>query len=304
MSLAPDRNSKGSAVLTLRRTLLLILVLYLAGRLCQLIADRLPTLLIVVLHVVPPALFALAHGTALYRARGIAAFSLCCLGVAALAEIVGLRTGFPYGHYFFTGVMGPQIMHLPLLLVCAYLGIGYASWILAILALDCATSPLRGWRVAIAPLLAAIIMTSWDLAMEADWSTVDRVWIWRDGGALYGVPISNFLGWLLTTCIFYQIFAFYLRRRDITPKPRPLWFWKLAIALYAICAFGNLLLPFKPMAPPIVTDAAGVQWKTSTILASCIGVSVFFMGGFAMLAWRRLMNADAARNLEESALSR
>jgi hypothetical protein len=36
-------------------------LLYLQARICQLFADRLPTLLIVILHVVPPAAFALAH---------------------------------------------------------------------------------------------------------------------------------------------------------------------------------------------------------------------------------------------------
>src|SRR5258708_40003095 len=37
-----------------------MLLLYAIARISQLYADRLPTLLIVVLHVVPPALFALA----------------------------------------------------------------------------------------------------------------------------------------------------------------------------------------------------------------------------------------------------
>ena len=50
------------------------LLVYLLGRVAQLYADRLPTLLIVVLHVVPPAVFAIVHGSILYRLRGMLAF--------------------------------------------------------------------------------------------------------------------------------------------------------------------------------------------------------------------------------------
>ena len=39
------------------------LAIYLGARVCQLRADRLPTLLIVVLHVVPPSVFTLVHGS-------------------------------------------------------------------------------------------------------------------------------------------------------------------------------------------------------------------------------------------------
>src|SRR5947209_6592154 len=37
-------------------------LVYAAGRVCQIGAGRLPVILIVVLHVVPPAVFALVHG--------------------------------------------------------------------------------------------------------------------------------------------------------------------------------------------------------------------------------------------------
>src|SRR5579872_335288 len=119
-----------------------MLALYALARVCQIFAGRLPTLLIVVLHVVPPALFAFAHGSALYGRRGIAIFAACCLGFGTLAETVGLRTGFPFGRYYFTGVMGPKVFQLPVLLALAYLGIGYVAWILALLILRQAGKPI------------------------------------------------------------------------------------------------------------------------------------------------------------------
>src|SRR6185312_5118602 len=101
-----------------------MLFLYVLGRIGQLYADRLPTLLIVCFHVVPPAMFALAHGSFLYGRKGILIFAATCLGFGTLAESVSLRTGFPFGHYYFTEVMGPKVFQLPVLLALAYLGIG------------------------------------------------------------------------------------------------------------------------------------------------------------------------------------
>jgi uncharacterized membrane protein len=264
-----------------------MLLLYSVGRICQLYAGRLPMPLIVALHVVPPALFALVHGAAVYRAKGIAVFAFLCLGFGTLAESLSLRTGFPFGHYYFTDVMGPKIFQLPVLLALAYLGIGYVAWILALLILGYAEKPLRGMRVIALPWLASFIMTAWDLSMEPVWSTVDRAWIWRDGGAYFGTPPSNLFGWLLTAFLYYQAFALYCKARP-NPVARPRSsFWRLAALIYAISALGNLLLLKLPMAAPVVIDPAGRRWQTSDILGSCAAVSLLIMTPFALLAWVR-----------------
>jgi uncharacterized membrane protein len=265
-----------------------MLLLYVTARICQLYADRLPTLLIVFLHVVPPAVFAAIHGSILYRARGMLVFTAFCVGAGGLCESLSLRTGFPFGHYYFTNVMGPKLLHLPVLLVLAYVGIGYCSWVLSLLILRYRSQPLTSRRVVILPLLASFVMLAWDLSMEADWSTVDRAWIWRDGGSFYGVPISNFLGWYLTTYLFYQAFALYCRARPLLPAFPSRSYWRAAILLYAICAFGNLLILKLPMAPPVVTDASGRQWITMDILRTDALVSLTVMGSMTLLAWLRL----------------
>ncbi len=265
-----------------------MLGLYVLARLCQLSADRLPTLLIVILHVVPPALFALAHGAVVYGRKGISIFAGCCVGFGALAEVIGLSTGFPFGHYYFTDVMGPKIFQVPVLLALAYLGIGYVAWILALLILGGVDKPICGARVLALPLLASFIMFAWDLSMEPDWSTLDHAWIWRDGGAYLGAPLTNFVGWFGTAYCYYQTFALYLRAMAVSVAPEPARFWLSAILIYVVCALGNLLILKLPMAPAVVADAAGRQWMTGGILRNCILVSVFVMVPFALLAWLRL----------------
>jgi len=269
------------------------LLVYALARVCQLYADRLPTLLIAVLHVVPPALFALVHGSLLYRWRGIAVFAVFCLGFGTLAELVSLRTGFPFGHYYFTDVMGPKIFQLPLLLALAYLGIGYVAWILALVILGYADEPINGTRVLILPLLASLIMLAWDLSMDPSWSMLDRAWIWQDGGRYFGVPVSNFFGWFFTAYVYYQAFALYCRANPIPAGPSRQALWLPAILFYAVCGLGNVLILKQPMAPPVVTDAAGRRWLTADILGNCVLVSLVVMVPLALLAWLRARERPA-----------
>jgi hypothetical protein len=174
--------------------------------------------------------------------------------------------------------------------VLAYLGMAYCSWLLSLLIAGY-RKPIMGLRTVIVPLLASSVMLAWDLSMEADWSTIDRAWIWRDGGPFFGVPLTNFIGWYLTAFLFFQGFAFYCRSKAPQPALVPRTYWRAGIFLYAVCAMGNLLILRLPMAPAIVFDASGKTWITAHVLIADALVSIFLMGIIVLLAWRGLGEA-------------
>jgi putative membrane protein len=263
-----------------------LLLLYVISRILQIFAGRVPNLIIVVFHVLPPALFAVIHGARVYRSRGILVFISLCLGVATFFEGVSLRTGFPFGHDRFTDLMGPKVSGLPVLLALAWVGMGYLSWVVSLALLGDENKPLSGRRIVLMPLVASFVMTSWDLSMEAVWADVDHGWVWRDGGSYYGVPISNFLGWLLTAYVFYQLFAFYLRERE--PVPARASHWLLAILFYALSALGNLLMIAPLSSGGVFVDATGKHWMIANILWTSRLVSVFLMVPLSLIAWFRI----------------
>jgi uncharacterized membrane protein len=265
-----------------------LLILYAGARVLQIFPGKVPIVVVVALHVLPPIVFALIHGAMFYQWRGILIFFAICLVVGNIFENVGVRTGFPFGHYYFTDLMGPKLFVVPIQLGLAYLGMAYLSWTVARLILGGMRNPLEGSRVVTLPLVAAFVMVAWDFAQDPVWSTILHLWIWQQGGAYFGVPVSNFLGWYLTVYVFYQLFAMYLRGRSVNLGAFNSSYWNLAVLFYAVSAVGNILLVIPRSGGSVVSDPAGTQWKVSDITATCALVSIFTMGAFAVIAWARL----------------
>jgi uncharacterized membrane protein len=149
-------------------------------------------------------------------------FVTIILVVSNACENVGVRTSLPFGRYYFTDVMGPKILAVPILLGVAYIGMAYLSWTLAMIILGDRQKPLLGRHVVTLPIIAAFMMVSWDLSMDPVWATILRAWVWPQGGAYFGVPASNFVGWYLTVYLIFQSFAIYLHRWSGARTPLPL----------------------------------------------------------------------------------
>jgi len=252
-------------------------------------------LAVVALHVFPPAIFSLIHGARFYRWRGILTFVILALVVGNVFENLGVRTGFPYGEYYFTDVMGPKLLVVPILLGLAYVGMAYLSWTLARLILGSVKVPLEGWRVVGLPAIAAFIMTAWDLSQDPVWATILRCWVFPHGGAYFGVPVSNFCGWYLAVFTLYVLFALYLRGRSPNLGPLPRGYWYQPLLFYGLSAAGNLLLIIPRPGLLVVSDPTGMQWKVSDITGACALVTIFTMGAFTLLAWVRLSTTLTAR---------
>src|ERR1700726_166123 len=230
----------------------LLLSLYAVARVFQILPSKLPMVAMVALHVLPLLVFALIHGAMSYRLHGILIFFAICFVVGNVFENLGVATGFPFGRYYFTGAMGPKLFQVPILLGLAYVGMGYLSWTLGRVILGNLRSPLAGARVIALPLVAAFIMVAWDFANDPVWANINRLWVWRHGGAYFGVPVTNFLGWYLVVYVIYQLFALYLRGRSPGAKPLPYGYWHWPVIFYALSAAGDILIVLPKPAASVV----------------------------------------------------
>src|SRR5580704_2895589 len=176
---SPTKGVEGNQTAT-SLVLWTLLAVYSVARVLQ-IFPKVPMVGVVALNVLPPILFAFVHGSAFYRVRGILAFFVF-LVIANILENLSVRTGFPFGHYNFTGRMGPKLFAVPIFLGLAYMGMAYLSWTLARLIVGNMRSSLAGAGVIIVPLVAAFIMVAWDFSQDPVWATILHLWIWVQGG--------------------------------------------------------------------------------------------------------------------------
>src|SRR5579863_4219522 len=149
----------------------LIVVAYPAARFLEVIPNHLPQTAIVALDVLSALAFAIVHGAWQYGWRGIAAFIAICLVLGNLSENLSIATGFPFGHYYFAGLMGVKIFNVPILFGLADIGIAYVAWTVARLIAGDAGSPVSRTGVFALPLIASFIMVAWDLAQDPVWAT-------------------------------------------------------------------------------------------------------------------------------------
>jgi isopentenyl-diphosphate delta-isomerase type 1 len=184
------------------------------------------------------ALFALPAFWAVRRWLGWrdGAILIAILGIYALAiEASAILTGFPYGHFGYSDLLGYRIF-------------GLVPWTVAF-----AWTPLILGAYAVAANLFAsffgrviattIILTAFDVVLDPG-AVMLGFWRYEGGGWFYGVPLSNFAGWLVSGLIGSVVLEALVRNfRPLLPVPMHLassvifmlFFWSM------IAAFGGLV---------------------------------------------------------------
>lgn len=268
----------------------ILVALYEVARVFAILPTAIPKTGVMMLHVLPMLVFALIHGAMFYGLRGILIFFAICFVLENVFEIVGLSTGFPFGRYYFTDAMGPKFFQVPVLVGLACMGIGYLSWLISGVIFGDLRSALAGSHVITRPLLAAFIMIAWDFANDPVWAHIDRLWVWMDGGAYFGVPLTNFAGLFFLYYLIHQSFAIYVHGRYSAAAPLPVGYWRWGIIFYALCAIGGIIFVLSKRANGVVLDATGRPWNINVFTTVSALICFFVMGGFAVIAWRRLLH--------------
>lgn len=266
---------------------------YACARVLEIVPTPIPRLAIVALDVLSAMAFALIAGTRHYGFRTMLVFVGICAVIGNAIENIGVVSGLPFGHYYFVELMGPRLFHVPILLGLAYIGMAYVSFILACVIAGRTPESSGLPRIIAVSLLAGCIMTAWDLAQDPVWATVLHGWTWRDGGPWFGVPVSNYLGWLGTVSLICLVFALYLQRSHaslVTPDRTALL---PALLFYSVCAAGNICQMLPRAVPDVVQDPTGKLWHVADITRASALISFFVMGGFVVLAWLRVPNTPS-----------
>jgi len=148
-------------------------------------------------------LFALAHCAALEGWGRTGIFFAVSAVVSYFMEEIGVQTGIVFGRYHYGDLLGAKLGHVPVIIPLAWFMMIYPSWMVA-------RAILTGLNLGKLPgitalaAVAAFVMTGWDVVMDPGMAAEGN-WVWEHGGAYFGVPRHNYLGWLATTFLVYWI---------------------------------------------------------------------------------------------------
>lgn len=224
-------------------------------------------------------IFALAHATVRLGAVRALLLLMITAAVSLMAELAGTSTGLIFGAYHYSDSLGPKVAGLvPSVLPLAWFMMIYCSYSVAsVLGSGLGAVSREGGVInraaAILGLsaLGALAMTAWDLSLDPVMVHFG-FWSWHSTGEYFGVPASNYIGWLITAFAIYAAYLIATRliaTRGSTLQEQPA---------------GGLLLSSLPVA------AYWVQWVDGVVLPLQIGepgvaVATFFgMGAFAVAA--------------------
>lgn len=185
------------------------------------------------------AVFLLAGARDLGYARTLG-FLLWGLLVPLVAELSSTRVGLPFGVYHYTGATaGAELFlsNVPFFSPLSFPFLAYASFCLARRALGRGGAGSRAGRLRLVALSGAL-MTLLDVVIDplavrgGSWF-LGHIFFYPEGGIYFGVPLSNFAGWLL---VGWATVGGYVWAAGDTRLGSP----RLGIALYYLVLAVNL----------------------------------------------------------------
>jgi uncharacterized membrane protein len=186
------------------------------------------------LTVVTVVVFFLASVTHALLHRGAAwtaAFVLITTGTGLVAESVGTSTGFPFGSYDYAGSLGWKLLSVPVVIPLAWAMMAYPCLLVGqrLAASRVGAAGVGGWALA-----------SWDLFLDPQMVEAGH-WTWSDVQLALpgspGIPISNYLGWLLVAVLMIGALQLLPRREADDRVPAALFLWTYGSSVLANAAF-------------------------------------------------------------------
>ncbi len=148
--------------------------------------------------------------------RWLGGFAAVAL-ISFLSEHIGTGYGVPFGGYEYTGLLGFKLGgRVPFVIPISWFLMALPSWVLS--------SMIFPGRGAVVPriVVAASLLTAWDLALDPAMSYLTPYWVWENPGPFYGMPWVNLAGWMGTGLVLMTALEL-LNARSWTAKLDVRW---------------------------------------------------------------------------------
>lgn len=218
-----------------------------------------------------PTIFVFMHGARYLGKRNIIAFFIIVCSLSFITEYLGVHTGIIFGQYYYNAINnGPLIAGVPPLVTLTYFSIAYGAFIVGRILLG-QYGLIRGWLIAGYSMLGALLMSVTDLTNDPTASTINRVYIWTQNGAFFGVPYQNFIGWLAETFVIFIVVSIIFGYISKAPKPKFNLTRSFLLEVVIFYAIPSLVIILRPLSQP---QPADIRQSLSLIALFAIGIPV------------------------------
>lgn len=168
-------------------------------------------------------LAALLHAVGRFgQARATKMFVAASL-VSLSSELLGTSTGYPFGGYSYTNLLGYRIAELvPFPIPLSWTFMLYCSLAMVGRLAKADDSNLGRWRWAV---IGGVILSAWDVTMDPA-MVVTTHWYWHAPGFFYGMPLTNWIGWIGTGTVVARVMLHFVSpsevARQLSRSPFPL----------------------------------------------------------------------------------
>ncbi len=233
------------------------------------------------------------HASLSYRWLGTGAFFVIVYVVAFVFEALSIATGFPFGFYEHGPSFGMQVLRVPLMVPLVYVLLGWFAWTLACIIVRERPTQRGGATRVVTPLAAAFILTGFDFVYDPIGSAALGLWVYRDPSGYFGVPLTNFLGWLLTSWVAFQLFALVEERFIRTAGVERIGYWLLPCVIWTAIALQYPFLYARASAGTVTVG--GGTFVISDIYEAAVAAGLLTMLFVSLVAVSRLLVAREHR---------
>ena len=109
-----------------------------------------------------------------------------------IIETIGVLTGFPYGFFTYTEKLGTSIGVIPWTVSFGWVPLVIAAW-----SLTQEHVKTKKHNLLKKVIIGAFILMIFDVVLDPG-SVAMNFWEWHPEGIFYGVPLSNYAGWIFS----------------------------------------------------------------------------------------------------------
>ncbi len=250
----------------------------------------------------------LLHATICYGWRGSLAYLLIATVVTFALEANSIANGFPFGYYVHHGAPGPAPLGVPVSVMAGYVVFGWFAWMLAKLIVCRGLAYENRFNIWLVPVIGGLIFAGFDYPYDPIGSTVRQWWSFRDPGGQFGVPLTNYLGWIFTGWAIFALFG-QVELRLGRPADRcagatvrsTTRFW--AIPMIVWIGFATQYPVLYVLAAEGSVELAGSRYRVEDIFEASLAASLFTLVFVSLLALGSLFAICEAQQRRAAASS-